>query len=858
MSRIYKIFIIIGVFISLLTFLKEKVFADYCACSGNTYYCYYYDACCPIDDVNCCQGSGCYCDFFDGLAPGSCAGAIYCGHYSVWQPCGSSKVCTSSGCIATCTSGCTPPACAPTYSTSNLGYGTKTLSCTDGCGATNSRTCYCYSCTLPNCPAPLSNTATVASPNMILSGFRSCTNGCSVTTTGDCYEVPTTQPIPTLEIQNDPLNKYDFSSITHSGIPGTSAGNLNDPLNLVARYYDVDGVADVEALFVWFRGDTYTGEPGTPLWISTTTTPKAPAADSWGFMMHREGGTWYPYVPSYPSSGTATWVRRNNYDPSLRTFYIAGTDTLPMISVTITGNGITSDSASKTVTMPFRLRFSGNDLTTTAPVSRVKYKILLLGLDKFSFTPSDNYAFSVASYWQANQLRYRTTPTVAQTYARSWIDTTKRWTIDKQSPVITIRAGFPSYSGSTITISWDSSDNMNLYSVVGNIFSTAGADARNVTLTGIGTGMTIRSPYMPLSDERRATEVGKLNGEWAFRVNPDMTANLTNHSISINIGNNNKGTLIIDLTVFDDAGNMASTSSAINLEDWFVTDGGLAYSQNGTSFQTKNISGNIWGGKLPPFTIVGESLLSNIADYSSEMWADSNTVQSPTSLLRSTLSGSYNIRNFKTHGLTSYYSTLMRMYEERKSELPASELKTVIRNEDLTIVNGNLVSMFQSLKTYNVAIINGNLLLDRFSCNGKALVFVGGNLEIKPNLSNQNISRNACMFVVKGNVVISEGINNSTGGNFGYDNINAYIFADGLLTMNQETSKVSPTTIDGIYINGGVHSLGGVRIYRSLRLIERMSYPVLAIDHHPKYGILGGTFFANNFTFQKIELGFKP
>ncbi len=761
---------------------------------------------------------------------------------------------------------CTLPSCTPTYADTNQGYGSIVLYCRNGVASTPDRitkcdsrqvTCYCTSCSLPNCPAPLSNTATVASPNMILSSFRSCTNNCSVATTGDCFEVPTAQPTESIVINYDALNVYNFNSTNHSGIPGTVAGDLNDPISMIATYTDTNGAADVEAVSVWFRNVANTGEPQTPLWISTTATPQAPSTDSWGFLMHREGTNWVPYTPSWNVS-PQVWTRAiYTVTPSgVITFMISGPSRGNMVEVTITSP---ISSVGNIVTMPFRFRFSGTNITEN--VSEISYRILLMGLDKFSFTPSDNYSFSVSNYWSGNQLRYRTTPTVAQTYARDWFDTTRRWAIDKQVPSVQFMNGTPVVSGNTLRIDWQASDSKNLYAVVGNVYSNAGADARQVTLSTSTAGVSLKEPFIPGAENPLSFERGNLNSpNWAFRVNPNLTTTSNSGSVTVDIGANRVGSLRFYLTAFDDAGNMASAMTFFNLDDWFVTDGGLAYSSGGTTFQTKSTTTS-WIGILPPTAAVGESLLYNVADYSSEMWADSNPAQPPSALLRSSVSGSYNIRNFKSHNLTSYYDVLWEMYTQKKNDIPISDLKELNIVGNVTVANANLTAIFTPMSTYNVAIITGKLVIDRLNCNGNALIFVDGDIDILPNITNQTANKNACIFVSTGDINIYEGRNNSLGGTFRYDQINGYFFADGNIIINHETSKASTAIVDGVYINGGIQSLGipkGIVVERYLRLSERLVYPVLAIDSHPKYGVLSGVFFANNFTFQKIEVGFKP
>jgi hypothetical protein len=50
--------------------------------------------------------------------------------------------------------------------------------------------------------------------------------------------------------------------------------NLNDPLHMTATYTDINGATDIEAVSVWFRDSTQTGEVASPLWIDSTEPPE--------------------------------------------------------------------------------------------------------------------------------------------------------------------------------------------------------------------------------------------------------------------------------------------------------------------------------------------------------------------------------------------------------------------------------------------------------------------------------------------------------------------------------------------------------------------------------------------------------
>ena len=835
---------------------------------------------------SCCTGCGCTPDACStdtyGYIYDSCPDGVTCS--STTHSCTKVNSC-GTACDGTnektcykvdCTN-CNP--CGTDYSIVNQGFGSIDKTCvntpTAYCSG-NSAVCYCNGCSPRTCPIPLGDSSTSPNPpfysNLILPNFRSCYNDCSIQTLGDCYEPFSTQPTETLTIYPDVANSYGFSSNTHSGEPITAKnlGNLNNPINMTATYTDytdINGANDIEGLFVWFRDDNQTGEVASPVWLSTTSTPEAPSNSSWGFMMHREeNGTWYPYIPSYEDT-QPTWRKVIGYSDILRTFYINGPSSGRMVHVTIS-NPITESGI--TVTMPFRLRFSGEGISNTDIVAETKYKVLLMGLDKFSFTPVDNYDIEpdinlklISDYWSPNQLRYKTSPTI-QDYARAWFDINRTWTIDKQSPSIAFTNNTPSVSDDyKITVSWSANDTKNLYTIIGNIYATDPSNARPISIKNVtstpGT-MQVKPSFTPSGYD--SSNTGKIDGDWSFKVSPDLNSNTHNGSIDIYVGENKWGSLLIYLTAFDDAGNVAGTSDAFNLQDWFVTDGGLAYSQGGTSFQTQSLDSAIsWISPkrvLPPIDYqVAESLIPSQADYSTEMWANR-----ADSLEKSSISKSYAINQYVGDNVTNYYDKLLMMYEESKDQIQnkVSVIDGTLTNpynlqNNLTSVCGPKTS-YCLIKANDVnVILNGNSV---FKCDCKAIIFVSGNLKINSGIDNSDPNFDGCIFIVKGTVEINGGKNVSTP-SFQYDEINAFLVSDRTITINHEIPPKAQTSIvDGVYINGGVLSRGGVIIKRSLRLIERLKYPVLAIDHHSKYGALAEVFFGYNLRLQSFETGFKP
>ncbi len=753
---------------------------------------------------------------------------------------------------------CTPPACAPTYSTTNYGYGSVTLSCTNACSTTSNRTCYidrCSNCTLPNCPSPLTNTPTTADPNMELTNFRSCTRSAPCggpANYGACYEVVSPQPTTSLQIYPDAANVYNFSSSTHTGTR-TPLYNLNDPIPMTATYTDVNGATDIEAVSVWFRDESLSGEINTPLVFMETGGPSVPAPqtetnNSWGFMMRWNGSTWLPYVPSYPSApSTPAWV------PALyasNSFVISGPNGLQMVRVTI-GHSLQSNitRSGNNVVLPFQLSFnfsSGYD-----SVAQVDYQTYLMGNDVFSFTPSDNYAFSVEGYWQGGQLRYRTSQLPAQLYARQWALTGYTWSVDKDVPEVEDLT-MTVIGDTTLRLSWNVTDSREIYAVVGNIYASISMPPNPDDLVITGTGLDVNSPHQLITD---TTDLAKLNTGYAFRGLNIGGTTYTNN-VTIDIGSNIEGSLVVYLTAFDMAGNMSTRSLTYSLGDWIATYGGFVYSSEGRDYEMKTIESDTAWDSVP----VLAGLDPTLADVSTELFADNQSSGTlPSALDRSTELRSYHMRPFSVNvEMDSLYQELKQAYNDREIE---GKVDLTLDLPMITSLNGNLSDIGSCTDSSRVCILKRQGDLDvgnvsTFNCDQWGVFFVEGNLTISRNIVNANPSYDACIFVVGGEVLIEDGQAHSNALLIGYDQINAYIMADGAVNIQAELGAAAK--YDGVFVGGGLHSLTGINMDRSLKLADRNIYPALLVKYHPKYSVLSNLVFGSQIDILKTELGFKP
>ena len=679
----------------------------------------------------------------------------------------------------------------------------------------------CVDCNVGDCPSPLTNSG---SDDYKLSNYRFCMKGgsCAGMKYDDCYENPNAIPTSTINVNRNP------SDITPLGCQSSSytGRDINNPINMNAVFTDANGASDIEAIYVWLK--TQAPIPNTPEYIDSTANPNTARTftnNSWGFMMHKEGTSWVPYLVNRDTA----WVRASY---SNNRFAIKGPSSADMVFVeirSITPNG-------NNITLNFDFDFNG--IADANKVVDGNYNLFTMVNDVFGFTPIDNYpptVTNIGNYFDPGQIRF---------YNR-WTDSGRDWSIDFTDPEFNSQVSAVTGSSTNITFSWaDVRDLVGLYGISGNVYLSEGVqEAQQIDITSFesssGSKTVTATPFIPQVQPANGDDIGKIiDGEYTVRA-INIGSTTASGSVSMNVGANREGSLIYYATAFDLACNIGQSNTVLNLEDWIVTYGGLVYSSGGIDFPVQDVA--------EPDTWDPVDLLNKLsplyADISSEMYGDSSG--SPSSLTKSFATKSFSISPFKEYKVEDYYNDVRNTFERREIGIA-----NVQRMPDTGLLVGNLGG--GSIKVLDRI---GNLTVGNaspFTCDGKGIFFVSGNLTIENEILNNNYNHDACIFVVKGNVIINSGPN-SSGAAIGYDEINAYILTNGTVTINQDPS------LDGLYISGGIQSRGGINtINRYLGLNYRNTHPVIVVNHHSKYGIFTSTLIGNPVDMVKIEVGFKP
>ena len=675
----------------------------------------------------------------------------------------------------------------------------------------------CIDCNLGNCPAPLTNRGSEAYK---LSNYRSCMRGgsCAGMKYGDCFEVPSVQPTSSLQIlPSGDATRLGCTSSTHTGV------EVNSIIRIESTHTDPNGANDIEALYVWLKtGSTI---PATPQYIDSDNSSRQEGRtytrNSYGFMMHKEGANWVPYIPSQVGGGNDKWVRANY---SGGRFAIKGTSSRDMVYVQI--NGVVSSGNS--ITLNFHLDF--RNISVANRVQEGTYNIFVMANDVFGFTPYDNYGPGVkkiGDYFFPEQIRFY----------RNWTDSLRDWIKDFTRPHVNTSPGEVT-GPRRIKFNWNIGDLRSLFALVGNIYVSDGVtqsdNITNVVLISPGS-RTVVSPYLP--QQQGSSIIGDMRGSYLAK-SVGIRGISSNGNLEMSIGGNREGSLIFYLTAFDSACNYNQSYSMYNVEDWIITYGGLVYSSTGVDFAVRKVGEGTWGAV---------NLLNRIrpsfADISSEMYG--NALSNPSALSKSNITRSFSISPFTGYRPVDFYQDIKNTFERREVGI-----------EGLTRLNPNTASLIGSLGGGTIKVLdrNGNLSVgdaNPFICDGKGMFFVNGDLTINNRILNSNYNRDACIFVVSGDVIINQGAN-SSGGLIGYDEINAYILTNGSVTVSTDVN------FDGLYISGGIKSLGGIDIDRYLGLNYRDTHPLFVVNHHSKYGILSGVLIGNPIDMVKVEVGFKP
>lgn len=763
--------------------------------------------------------------------------------------------------------------------------------CTDGGQGICTSTCKCcVQCTL-QCPVPLNDYAPTAVPHPLseytYEDIATCQDGANCSEprdhSMDCYEVPSPQPTASLIIHPENVSTYlGFNSNTHTGgglyetvALGVKDNTVNDfyPYSserypdsnnlfyMEATFTDVDN--PIESTYVWFNKSGI--KPITPMYIdlNNDTTPLRYGTqnkEEFGFLLHHNLGVWTPYIPAISGDGDNTgdlWKQASNgYSEQIDEKTVISIPGPTGIIAKVLIESVTYSDNGKKVIIRFSISFkdSNTSLLSNRP-NEGNYKIWLMGNDTFGFTPYDNYEDKEDIVKTAIHNRWITNERIR--YYDQWNNTSQSWNLNFDVPSIEKFSLTPSESSSAqVIMDWGFAPDPELpdefSNIVINLYKSEGLNIDPILISvndnGGATAVDVNNNFVPEENGNSNDIVGSLI-ETSNHYLLKITGGSGDGSATLTLNNVGQGLLYFTMTVFDKGGNVTSNSNyPLDLRDWLITQGGLLYSNS--------IDINVDHGDMPDGWDT-KNLLSNIlhnnADISTEMIGiRSNAL--PTTPSKSEYTNSFMIRPFNIEDPNSgYYTSLLERFNRKRRFIQGLENL------------GNIGSISGSLSSYGedgileteIAVVEreGNFTVsDTFNCNRQGVFFVNGNLTINGKITNGNVNKDACIFVVSGEVAIGEGTD-FAGTQLEYDQVNAYILSDGKIVIENDV-----TDFNGLYISGGIHSLSnpGVVFQRSLKVADRLRFPALVVNHHSKYGMLAGRLFGHEITVQSTEVGLKP
>lgn len=751
------------------------------------------------------------------------------------------------------------------------------------CGEDGEPTNPCDPCT-PVCKAPLTGTDKqniYKVPNAF-----SCTDsepaGCTGAQTRyiDCYEVPSPQPVPALFIHPE---KYEtslgFTSNTHTGggsYSTTKDDTVNDFMPYSASRYSLDDNTfymqatftdtdqKIEMMYVWFsQSDTAPITPKT-IDLDNNIIPGSYGTNSkkdFGFALNYKDSQWTPYVPAISGAGneaTDWWKKASSYKTvdtvdGKTVFSLPGKNGNVIANIVIYSINVENDG--KKVTLKFGVSFKDkvspyNLLANHA--NEGKYNIWLMANDKFGFTPYDNYVNPPDPKSVVNAIHKKWVTKERIRFYDQWKDSGLDWKLNFDNPGILLT--FEPAGKTTLKVSWDFYPDLDypneFNKLVFNIYKNQELYIQPIGISNfVLNGGTLDSRENPFT-VKTISDSGDILGHINYTKNRyvfSVSGGSGDGSVILDLHDAGAGFLDFYITAFDEGGNLASSgSSQFDLRDWMTTEGGLLYSQ-AIGFSVPDFTSEPVGwtskGVLPSYLH---------ADLSTELIGikSAGILSAP---IQSPDTKGYMIRPYTAKNVDGYYSTLKGLFDRRKSSISnLTEIKT-------SVLSGSLSGAFGLSSSSIGYVVTSSLTVNNyFLCDGKAVLFVSGDLTLNGNIRNSNTDKDACIFVVGGQVTINEGGKSSVG-SMQYDKINGYILADGAVNIVKE-AYTAPSILDGLYVNGGIHSLSsdGVQMKRALTLEDKLRYPVFVVKNHSKYGVLARTLFGGSLVVQKTEVGIKP
>lgn len=597
--------------------------------------------------------------------------------------------------------------------------------------------------------------------------------------------------------------------------------DVNNPLDINISSIDPNSINDINGVILWFH--LKDSENPVPEVVSTSGEYSSSSVENIGIMIRKNWGSWSstPIVYGINGSLDAWRVTRYESDGSVKLKVRDGDSFANMAS--ITDISVVSDTQ---VRFRFKLEFIPNSISNPSGMYEV-------------------YATVLDSYMASGNI-------VDQSYMSRYFD----WGIDledpeQEKPEETI-LGPQRFDLDLSSLGTGS----RITDLVLNGYRAGGFLTQDISLVNPSGYSDIRLEGLP--DEDKIGVLGVLNS-WHFNnlLGLNTPQNGYDSKLTIDIGTNEGGSILMYSTVFDEGCNYNTREYNVDLNPWIATRGGVVYTQGSLGSDPKNLSeeqiaqsyGLGGGSTLRTFT------LSDILEKMNSGTELISSRRESVSTLRS-LAGVSSVRanfiydsNDRKDYWFEYYKK--RFEVQRGKEGVLTEFTTIGNSVSSVCTGDNCYYYSES----DIVIPSG------YSCDSNAIFISEGNITINPQVESSGDGIEGCIFLANNDIILPEDDSLPNSAIVRYEYMNGFLIAGDQVIV--QPSSVEKIVRNGIEIKGGVVAFGrdstdsvAFLIQRSLRLFNRTN-PSVVLVWDVRYGKLSEIFFGTEAPMYKQDVGFK-
>jgi hypothetical protein len=441
------------------------------------------------------------------------------------------------------------------------------------------------------------------------------------------------------------------------------------------------------------------------------------------------------------------------------------------------------------------------------------------------------------------------------------------WNIDLRPPEFA--AGFPydeTLYSYTLKLYWNfDGTGSNATDVVLNAYSDTAQE--NIILTE-PTGY----PELSLLPAPAVVEeIGTIGVPNSWNIENNTQSTTYSSSGTVDIGENESGTIVFYVTGFDNACNPVTNDLplTVSLNPWMTSKGGFVYSGGNVGSQAKDYTTSAAFLSAGANPILRHVLASELDIATESVTSRANTI--------------YNFIHpdfgaVRASGIYNSNSETTGWYEYLKGRLYQQEAAGIGVKRFILDASGVKTSDFcGSASNYCYhQTDNGDFSVPKSFevCDKKTLIMASGDIYLEPDIFNGGEDNlNGCIFLAGGSIYVGAGEWKTDTVTFieqtEYDYLEAYLLAEDKINIelvdvvDQNNDPIF--TRDGLEIYGGLVAFGknvsggesAVQVNRSFGLWNAY-IPVVATTWDPRYAKIAEGFFGPVSATYKREVGFKP